>query len=343
MPHVNFLQGDALDVLRTLPSKSVQCVVTSPPYYGLRDYGVEGQIGLEPTPDEYVARMVDVFREMRRVLRDDGTFWLNIGDCYARIGGTDRVPSATAKVGSTKAVMEAQPDRTRRTLWPGIKEKDRMMIPARVALALQADGWWLRDEIVWHKPRTTPFPANDRTVAAHEMVYLLTKAPRYYFDWAAIEEPSKYPGVVRQGREAFRLHGAAKAAALADMDKTNAYGGRGGEETVVRETRRARSVWSINPQPYREAHFATMPLDLAERCIKAGTRRGDVVLDPFGGVGTTALAATRLGRRAVLIELKTDYVNIARNRLGRDFRESLARLREAIRRNEEARNGRLEE
>jgi DNA modification methylase len=338
MPHVNFLQGDALEMLRTLPNASVQCVVTSPPYYGLRDYGVAGQIGLEKSPEDYINNLVAVFREMRRVLRDDGTFWLNIGDCYARIGGTDRVPSATAKVGSTKAVMEAQPDRTRRTLWPGIKEKDRMMIPARVALALQADGWWLRDEIVWHKPRTTPFPANDRTVPAHEMVYLLTKAPRYFFDWAAIEEPAKYPGVVRKKGKAFRLQGAAKAAALADMGKTNAYGGKGGEEFTVRDTRRARSVWSLSPQPYREAHFATMPANLAERCIKAGSRVGDVVLDPFGGAGTTALAATRLGRNATLIELKIDYINIARARLGRDLKSSLARLREAVRRNEEARS-----
>lgn len=341
MTHVDFLQGDALEMLRTLPNASVQCVVTSPPYYGLRDYGVAGQIGLEKSPEDYINNLVAVFREMRRVLRDDGTFWLNIGDCYARIGGTDRVPSATAKVGSTKAVMEAKPDRTRRTLWPGIKEKDRMMIPARVALALQADGWWLRDEIVWHKPRTTPFPANDRTVGAHEMVYLFAKSPRYFFDWAAIEEPSKYPGVVRQKGKAFRLQGAAKAAALADMDKKNAYGGRGGEEIVVRDTRRARSVWSISPQPYREAHFATMPSDLAERCIKAGSRVGDVVLDPFGGAGTTSLAATRLGRRAVLIELNAYYVTLARARLGYGFRESLARLREAIRRNEEARDAHL--
>lgn len=206
MPKTRIIYGDALESLKGLPDGSVQCCVTSPPYYGLRDYGgLEGQVGRETDLETYIANLVAVFREVRRALADDGTLWLNLGDAYA-------------------------------------KDKNRLIMPARVALALQTDGWWVRDEIVWHKPRTTPFPANDRTVAAHEMVYLLAKQPRYFFDWEAIEEPSKYPGVVRQKGKAFRLHGHDKAAALATADKTNAYGGKGGETITVRDTRRARAA-----------------------------------------------------------------------------------------------------
>jgi len=205
------------------------------------------------------------------VLADDSTLWLNLGDSYAN--------------------------------------KQRMMIPARVALALQADGWWLRDEIVWHKPRTTPAPLKDRTVSAHEMVYLFAKRERYFYDYLAIEEPSAYAGAVRKAGKAFRD--------LAEADP-NAARKRPGvdREITVRETRRARSVWSISPSPYRDAHFATMPRDLAERCVRAGSRIGDTVLDPFGGAGTTALAAQGLGRRALLIELNPDYAALAKRRLG---------------------------
>ena len=324
MTSVTILNGDALAMLRTLPSESVQCAVTSPPYFGLRDYGVEGQIGLEASPEDYVNGLVEAFREMRRVLRSDGTFWLNIGECYALNGQRGPVQGLTALADAyaprknarqTNQDEDGKVARPKRAIPTGLKPKDRMMIPARVALALQADGWWLRDEIVWHKPRTTPFPANDRTVAAHEMVYLFSKRERYFFDWAAIEEPAAYPGVTRQRGKAFRLQGAAKATALATMEKENAYGGKGGETMTVRETRRARSVWSISPQPYRDAHFATMPPTLAERCLHAGSAKGDVVLDPFGGAGTTALAAVRNGRSAVLIELNRSYCILARRRL----------------------------
>ncbi len=329
MTSVTVLNGDALDVLRTLPASAVQCCVTSPPYFGLRDYGVEGQIGLEASPDAYIARLVSVFAEVRRVLRDDGTLWLNIGDSYYNRGAirADGARTVAKQMAGRDAPLPSWRDYAAKGLtrytsgehvW-GLKEKDRLMIPARVALALQADGWWLRDEIVWHKPRTTPFPANDRTVSAHEMVYLFSKRERYFFDWAAIEEPAKYAGAVRLKGKAFRLQGSAKAAALADMDKTNAYGGKGGEEITVRETRRARSVWSINPQPYKGAHFATMPLTLAEQCVKAGSRVGDPVLDPFGGAGTTAVAAQNLGRMATIIELSPSYCALAKRRLGVPF------------------------
>jgi DNA modification methylase len=301
---VRVMVGDALAVLKMLPSRSTQCCVTSPPYFGLRDYGVEGQIGLEDSPDAYVARLVAVFREVRRVLTDDGTLWLNLGDSYARDPGKGvRFAGEKGLVKDRQAVEgNCGPP-----IPSGLKPKDRMMIPARVALALQADGWWLRDEIVWHKPRTTPHPVKDRTVNAHEMVYLLSKRERYFFDWEVIEEPSAYPGLVRKANKAFRD--------LEAADPNAARKRRGADRAItVRETRRARSVWSISPSPYRDAHFATMPPALAERCVKAGSKPGDTILDPFGGAGTTGLVATRLGRRAVLIELNPAYADLAQRR-----------------------------
>ena len=279
------LLGDCRDTLRSLPDQSVHCVVTSPPYFGLRDYGGQQlQIGREATPDEFVAAMVDVFREVRRVLRDDGTFWLNLGDSYARTGGTDKQP-------------------------PGFRAKDRLMIPARTAIALHADGWYLRDEIIWHKPRTTPAPVKDRTVAAHEMVYLFSKSPRYHFDYLAIEEPSKYPGQVKKAGKAFR-----------DMEAVDPDAARkrpgADREIEVRDTRRKRSVWSVSPSPYKDAHFATYPPDLIEPMILAGCPKGGIVLDPFFGAGTTGLVAQRLGRNWIGCELNPEYVEIARRRLG---------------------------
>lgn len=305
MPSLHILIGDVRDTLRTIPDNSVQCVVTSPPYYGLRNYGVEGQIGLEKSPAEYIAEMVSVMREVRRVLRDNGTFWLNIGDCYASPvkGGGGGVGKSTLTTTNQEASQRRQRMPPRRFDMGDLTPKDRVMIPARVALALQSDGWVLRDEIVWHKPRPMPHPVKDRTVSAHEMVYLLTKDDRYFFDWAAIEEPAVTAGrVVKNVRS---------AAGIEEGDETK-YAGR---EVTVRETRRARSVWSISSSPYREAHSATMPPALAERCLLAGSAPGDWVLDPFGGAGTTALVAQRLGRSTILCELNPEYAALARKRV----------------------------
>ena len=184
------------------------------------------------------------------------------------------------------------------------------MMPARVALALQDDGWYLRDEIVWHKPRPTPFPANDRTVCAHEMIYLLTKKPHYYFDWAAIEEPSAYPGLVRRAGKAFRD--------LAEVDPVAARKRPGARDHVVRETRRKRSVWSVSTTPYKDGHFATMPPEIAKTCILAGSRPGDTILDPFYGAGTTGLVADRLGRHCIGIELLAEHNERSSRRLVKD-------------------------
>lgn len=271
---VDIRTGDCVDHLRQMPDQSVHCCVTSPPYFGLRDYGMDGQIGLEDSPDAFVARLVEVFREVRRVLRDDGTLWLNLGDSYA-------------------------------------KDKNRLMIPARVALALQVDGWVLRDEIVWHKPRTTPAPVKDRTVAAHELIYLLVKQSRYHFDYLAIEEPAKYAGDTRQKSKVFRR--------LTDSRANTKNSGQHFDESrvfTVRETRRKRSVWSVSPSPYKNAHFATFPPDLIEPCVLAGCPAGGTVLDPFFGAGTTGLVAQKHGRMCIGIELNPKYADLARSRLG---------------------------
>ena len=346
MSHI-ILQGDCIEMLRTLPDASVHCCMTSPPYWGLRDYGHGGQIGLEETPEKFVERLVAVFREVRRVLREDGTCWVNLGDSYASSprgnkngwegSGLNGIQSATyqAKLngGTAKSMDKTKVD--------GLKPKDLVGIPWRVAFALQADGWWLRQDIIWHKPSPMPESVTDRCTKAHEYVFLLTKSQNYFFDAEAIKEPS-----------------------LEGMNRNR------------------RSVWKIASRPYKGAHFATMPPELAETCIKAGSsergccphcgspwervtkktrlkrkrpneyvkRTGEagtgsscsntvagvavetlgwqqtckcekhepvpcVVLDPFGGSGTTSAVAKTLGRNSIYVELNPDYIELARKRI----------------------------
>jgi DNA modification methylase len=295
------LIGDCLEVLRGLPDGMAQTCVTSPPYYGLRDYGCDGQIGLEATPDAYVARLVDVFREVRRVLRDDGTLWLNIGDSYARAGGTDRQISSTGKVGNTLKTLEMLPCR-KQAPPDGLKDKDLLGIPWMVAFALRADGWWLRQDIIWHKPNPMPESVTDRCTKAHEYVFLLTKSARYFYDADSIREAPT---------------GRTDALSVINTGANNEREKRtlNNDGTIGAN---ARSVWPIATQPYSGAHFATMPPALAERCIKAGSKPGDIVLDPFGGAGTTGLVADRLGRSATLIELNPEYARLARERITAD-------------------------
>jgi site-specific DNA-methyltransferase (adenine-specific) len=287
--------GDCTDTLKTLDAASVQCCVTSPPYYGLRDYGVTGQIGLEETPDAYVARLVDVFREVRRVLRDDGTLWLNLGDSYMNV--------------SNKRI-----DR--------IKPKDLLGIPWMVAFALRADGWWLRSSIIWAKPNPMPESIRDRPTSAHELVFLLSKQPRYFYDADAIREPPTEGSAdaYRAALENPRQDRAYQHDSESRMGKRSANRAWSDPETLKRllEGRNARNVWTIATQPYSGAHFATMPPDLAERCIKAGSKPGDTVLDPFGGAGTTGLVADRLNRNAILCELNPSYANMANERISAD-------------------------
>ena len=261
------LTGDCLEVLKTLPDQSVNCCITSPPYYSLRDYKNENQIGQEETPQEYIQKLVIVFKEVRRVLRDDGTLWLNLGDCY--------------------------------------KDKNRLLIPARVALALQEDGYIIRDEIIWQKPRTTPAPVKDCTCAAHEMIYMFSKQPKYYYDYLGIEEPAKFAGAVKDYT----------AGTQKNVGNVSKAPGSIARKIVVRETKRKRSVWSVSPQPSNIPHMAMWPADLIKPMIIAGCPELGVVLDPFGGAGTTSLVSTSLNRRSIMIELNPEYAEIARKRL----------------------------
>ncbi len=377
---VRVIEGDCRAVLLTLPA-SVHCVVTSPPYWGLRDYGVGGQIGLERTLHEYVAEMVAVFREVRRVLRDDGTLWLNLGDAFCGNGGAGGAMASTGLGSPARAALPrpeaADPERFGRWRrdYGGLKNKDLMMIPARVALALQDDGWWLRSDIIWAKPNPMPESVTDRPTSSHEHIFLLTKSARYFFDAEAVREPSEQPDRVR----ADKFGGASWEGRQQHSEGALFTGGA---------TRNIRNVWEIATAPFPEAHFATFPPELAERCIKAGTSergccpacgapwvrqtearfvpqqdvspergvrcaegqkpmdassgwpgvpRGTterkttgwrpscscpeappvpcIVLDLFGGAGTTGLVADRLQRDAVLIELNPVYAAMARSRI----------------------------
>lgn len=294
-PKYEIFVGDCIESMRKMQDQSVNCCVTSPPYFGLRDYGVDGQIGLEPTPDEFVAALVAVFREVRRVLRDDGTLWLNLGDSYARTGGTDRKISATATVGSTRNTLKQMSDRTSKAP-DGLKEKDLVGIPWRVAFALQADGWYLRQDIIWHKPNPMPESVRDRCTKAHEYIFLLSKSPKYHFDWQAMREDA--------------VKGAAGSSFNKGKTATHQLGRSSEAERVEDGKRNRRSVWPVSTKPFKGAHFATFPPELIEPCILAGCPAGGTVIDPFGGSGTTAGVALKHGRNAILCELNPEYAGL---------------------------------
>ena len=289
------LTGDTLALLPTLESDSVQTCVTSPPYFGLRDYGHDGQIGLEQTPDAYVAKLVDVFREVRRVLRDDGTLWLNLGDSYtgsASTGGTGKETDYTGKRSPPNKRAE------------GLKPKDLIGIPWRVAFALQADGWYLRQDVIWHKPNPMPESVRDRCTKAHEYMFLLSKSERYFFNSEAMKE--KAAGV--RGGAPKKIH------------SESAQGKHGATSALNKswdgaETRNRRSVWTVASSRYGGAHFATFPPTLIEPCILAGAPFNGLVLDPFTGSGTTAAVALQHGRRFIGCELNPDYIKLAEARI----------------------------
>ena len=315
---VKILQGDCRDVLKTLPDESVHCVVTSPPYWGLRDYGVAGQLGLESTPAEYVEKMVAVFREVRRVLRDDGTLWLNLGDSYASTptGGQSSKPSKMTGGRDNQIAGSSRPDKSSF----GLAAKQLIGIPWRVAFALQADGWYLRQDIIWAKPNPMPESVRDRCTKAHEYIFLLAKSERYYFDAKAIAEPF--------ADERMGNPGAYRWSYASDPETGTGIRGEGGPSTKMqaegwnadgeRTSRNKRSVWTVTTKPYTEAHFATFPPELIEPCILAGCPEGGTVLDPFGGAGTTGLVADRHKRNAILIELNQEYAEMARRRITND-------------------------
>jgi DNA modification methylase len=329
---VTIRHGDCREVLQTLPDQSVHCCVTSPPYFGLRDYGVAGQIGLELSPELFVEQMVTVFRDVRRVLRDEGTLWLNLGDTYS--GGGNGGGGSYA---SERANWRIVPPRAGQRMAVGeCKPKDLVGIPWLVAFALRADGWYLRQDIIWSKPNPMPESVQDRCTKSHEYLFMLSKSRQYHYDIEAIKEPMSLSSVSRlsqdvegqvgSNRVPGKTNGSMKA--VGKVDKQRGHGRRHAgfnERWDAMEkaeqcsgTRNKRSVWTIATQPFKEAHFATFPPDLVEPCIKAGCPAGGVVLDPFGGAGTTGLVADRLGRDAILIELNPEYAAIADRRIRGD-------------------------
>lgn len=339
-------QGDCLDILKQLPDESVHCCVTSPPYWGLRDYGCDGQMGLEPSPDEYILKMVGVFHEVKRVLRDNGTLWVNIGDSYANDGkwggstGGKHVSSLHGKSGIGRGKVVT-----------GLKQKDLIGIPWMLAFALRADGWYLRQDIIWEKKNTMPESVKDRCTKAHEYLFLLSKSAKYYYDFDAIKEKASPDSHARYARGRSNTHKWADgvpgdqtiAKSFAHMQKNESKGKTGyahkkrkpgvnpkaenapagsrqnaSFSAAVKdlvEYRNKRSVWSIPTKPYSGAHFATFPPDLIKPCIMAGCPSGGTVLDPFFGSGTTGLVAEKLNRRWVGSELNQEYCDLAADRI----------------------------
>ncbi len=299
--------GDALAELRRMPEASIHCAVTSPPYWGLRDYGVDGQMGLESTPQEYAARMVALFAEVRRVLRDDGTLWLNLGDSYIA-SPRGKKPGNFEKSTLTNPYRneEVAPpiDKTKRCSSQDLKTKDLVGIPWMVAFALRSDGWYLRSDIIWAKPNPMPESVTDRPTKAHEYLFLMSKSAKYFYDADVVREPSREPGRVRDD-----------PVGGASWERRQQHG-EGGVVTGA-TTRNLRSVWEIPTQAFPGAHFATFPEKLAEPCILAGCPAGGTVLDPFAGSGTVAVVAAKHGRSCVSIELNPEYAAMARARIAR--------------------------
>lgn len=315
--HGTIYCGDSLDVLSGMADESVDCCITSPPYWGLRDYGCDNQLGLEKTPEEYVANMVQLFREVRRVLKKDGVLWLNLGDSYAGSGihqehHANQGILQSAKRGCTNGVPVPS----------GLKPKDLVGIPWRVALALQADGWWLRQDIIWHKPNPMPESVRDRCTKSHEYIFMLTKSARYYFDSDAIKEPANY-----DGRKDTVMKGSAKYqnGYFPTNVNTQSIALKGHERWKENadgvKVRNKRSVWTVTTKPYKEAHFATYPPDLILPCVKT-TKADAVILDPFFGSGTTGLVAVQNGRRYIGIDLNPEYCAIAAKRIDSELRQA---------------------
>lgn len=316
------LVGDVFEKLRDIPDGFVDCVVTSPPYFGLRDYGVAGQIGLEPTVHGYVDKMVAVFREIKRVLKDEGTVWLNLGDSYA----TNNVSGATDdKMGWKDGNLSKGQGRA--GMPKGLKPKDLVGVPWRVAFALQVDGWYLRQDIIWAKPNPMPESVRDRCTKAHEYIFMLTKKSRYYYDSDAIKESGtgnlSRPAGWATGKDHSAI-GWATEQAQGRKDKQRGHSRRHAgfndrwdamPKVLQCKSRNKRSVWSVATFPFPEAHFATYPPELIRPCIKAGCPPEGIVLDPFFGSGTTGLVAKQEGRHYIGIELNPEYVGIAEKRL----------------------------
>lgn len=301
------LVGDVRSRLQEIPDKSVQCVVTSPPYWGLRDYGNDGQIGLEKTPQEYIAEMVAVFDEVWRVLSDDGVLWLNIGDSYASFRDGKAIPDTARGENTGTAVPKGSAANRMSGSFANtsIKHKDLVGIPWRLAFALQDAGWYLRQDIIWSKPNPMPESVRDRCTKSHEYIFMLTKRDKYFFNNEAIKEPSANLGTTKI-RFGGNKHGD-------NSDPKHAT--KSGNNYVDSGLRNKRDVWVIPTRPFKGAHFAVMPEAIVEPCVLASSKEGDTVLDPFTGSGTVAVVALRHNRNFIGTELSSDYAGIALKRI----------------------------
>lgn len=347
---VKILVGDVMKRIKELPDNSIDCCVTSPPYWGLRDYGtaqweggnpncqhtifeayqdkiratgrpvrnkdrsccikcgakrIDKQIGLEPSPKEHIEALLGVFSEIKRILKETGTLWVNYGDCYAT---TANGRLAKDIVGDDRKFT----DKPFSTVCAGLKPKDLVGMPWRLALALQDDGWWLRQDIIWDKPNPMPESVKDRFVKSHEYLFLLTKSPKYFFDYKAVQEPAVYVGI--KGQDASGYKDARKYNGK-HSDKNVLYKDQAEEYSKLRNK---RSVWNVATRPFKEAHFATFPPELIRPCVLAGCPKGGLILDPFGGAGTTAIVAEQEQRNSILIELNSEYVEITKKRITKD-------------------------
>lgn len=308
MAKLKVLVGDCKKKLKKIPDASVQMCVTSPPYYGLRDYGNDAQIGLEKTPEEYIQSLVEVFREVRRTLKDDGVLWLNIGDSYYnyRPGSMEDYPAHSfggERTASKKRGMPSDTTKTKRgQKLKGYKEKDLIGIPWMLAFALRNDGWYLRQDIIWQKLSPMPESVRDRCTRSHEYVFLLTKKPKYFFDNEAIKTPVKQDWGTRNRKDG-KYHN----------EGTGLQPHSGLEKTYSKANK--RSVWTLASQPFKGAHFAVYPPDLIKPCILAGSREGDTILDPFGGSGTSGAVAVFLNRNAILCELNPEFASLVSRRV----------------------------
>jgi DNA modification methylase len=332
MVDINKIYNDhCLPGLKNIPDQSVHCCVTSPPYWGLRDYGMDGQLGLEKTPEEFIEKLVEVFREVKRVLRDDGTIWVNIGDSYAHNGAAYHDGKSTligrkqgTEMGAAKRFVKKGGD---------LKPKDLVGIPWMLAFALRADGWYLRQDIIWSKPNPMPESVTDRCTKAHEYIFMLSKSHKYYYDSAAIKTPPKNPEDDLRRISKATINGKstpdAEKNGIRKVDKQRGHSRKhagfnerwdnmtGAEQASMGANK--RSVWEIATKPFKEAHFATFPEDLIVPCIKAGAPEGGTILDPFMGAGTTAVVARKLNRNYLGFELNPDYINIAESRIDKEL------------------------
>lgn len=300
-------QGNCIDVLKTFEDNSINCCITSPPYYGLRDYGVNGQIGNEETPDEYVSRLVDVFSEVKRVLKDDGTLWLNLGDSWLGTGGDRKNPSSNKVFNDIQKQnpKDGRYKRNQKMREFGLKSKDLIGLPWMVAFALRQSGWYLRQDIIWSKGNPMPESVKDRCTKSHEYIFLLSKSRKYYFDYEAIKEPAvTIPKARDKNAEGYQ----------ADYAKGDRFS-KGKRVYGADGLRNKRDVWNVNIKPCKEAHFATYPDTLIEPCVLAGCPEDGVILDPFMGAGTTGIVTKRHNRNYIGIELNPEYIKIAENRI----------------------------